>query len=624
MANAVPNEVVSQIQNEVNIVDIVSQYVQLKKRGKNYFGFCPFHDEKTPSFSVAEEKQLYYCFSCGRGGSVFSFISEVENISFPEAVEKVVDIAHLPYELNISQGNTNNTKHLEYQGLYQAHKEAQALYEHILQHTNGGDKALRYLIDRGYTEETIKLFGLGYSPKNREILVNQVKGLNISEEDMIESGLFVHREETNEFLDRFSRRIMIPLRDASGQVIGFSGRVLVDETNEIEQSFSEDVQAKYLNSPETKLFNKRNFLFNFDQARSHIRKNGLAVLFEGYMDVIASWQAGVKEGIASMGTSLTQEQINILNRVTDKVLIAYDGDEPGLHATNRAIELIQQYSNMQVLVLPLEEGLDPDEYIQKYGNDAYKDKLYNHSETVFQFRRRYYRSQYNLTVEKDKVTYIELLIQEIGRITSPIEQDLMMSELEREFSLSKAVITERLAHYQKQQERQMAKTSVVEQPVISMVNKPKSMLEIPQKQLLYRLIHSPESWNYLFIYDDEFSFHDAEFQELYYLLQELRMHNDHEVELGLFMAMLVDEQLQSIVASLEWLDMPEDCTSKEIEELAYYISTREKLLRRSQQVKIDLQVALTQGDTTLAQELMLEQIAIQKQLKMRIKTPTQG
>lgn len=320
----IPQELIDEIREKANIVDIVGQYVQLKKTGKNYSGLCPFHNEKTPSFSVAEDKQFYHCFGCGRGGNVFRFLQEIDGISFPEAVAKVADFEQIsiPQEYREAEASSGNS---EQRQLIELHEKAQELYHHLLMNTAVGEQALTYLHERGLDDETIAEFGIGFAPNQRQFLEQVFQNEGFDKELYEASGLFVARDDGH-FADRFYQRIMFPIRDPRGKTIAFSGRFF--KTAE----FPGEDQPKYLNSPETSLFNKRMVLFNFDKARGTIRKESTVFLFEGFMDVIAAWRSGVKNGIASMGTSLTQQQVAAMERLADTIVICYDGDRAGIEA----------------------------------------------------------------------------------------------------------------------------------------------------------------------------------------------------------------------------------------------------------------------------------------------------
>ena len=295
MAMMIPDEVVNRVRQETNIVDVVSQYVQLKKSGKNLFGFCPFHDEKTPSFSVAEEKQIFHCFSCGRGGNVFTFLMEVDGLSFPEAVFKTAELSHVKLDERLTTSNFGEQKtDSKKEKLIKAHVETAELFHHVLLNTKVGEEALQYLLDRGLTRELIETFNIGFAPAERTMLYQYLTGKEYDKTLLSETGLFVERD-SGELLDRFYNRIMFPIRNQQGKTIAFSGRIFKVESTEGKAA------PKYSNSTETYLFNKRNVLFNYDLARANIRREKEVILFEGFMDVIASWDAGVKNGVASIG-----------------------------------------------------------------------------------------------------------------------------------------------------------------------------------------------------------------------------------------------------------------------------------------------------------------------------------
>ena len=299
MSQRLSKETIQSIQSQVNILDIVGQFVQLRKQGKSLFGRCPFHDERTPSFTVTEEKQLFHCFSCGRGGNVFNFMQELESLSFPESVVRVAELAHIPLDVEIPSSQQAIPQ--KERKLFAAHEKASEFYSHVLFNTKGGQEALHYLTDRGYTIDTLKEFGFGFSLKDRTQLTQLLQDLELTEQEMEATGLFV--ESQSGVFDRFNQRIMIPLRNEHGQIVGFSGRVLPGYSDEFAS------QAKYLNSPETPLFAKRNFLFNFDLAKKNIRKENKVILFEGYMDVIKAHQNGMKNAVALMGTNIDNNKL---------------------------------------------------------------------------------------------------------------------------------------------------------------------------------------------------------------------------------------------------------------------------------------------------------------------------
>ncbi|UEA31289.1 DNA primase [Granulicatella elegans] len=607
MSQVIPEETLNQIQSQVNIVDIISQYVSLKKRGKNYFGHCPFHDERTPSFSVTEEKQLYHCFSCGRGGSIFSFIAEIEGLSFVESVAKVAELAQIPFDnkYSVSKPSVQDT----HQPLITAHEKAAEFYQHVLLQTRGGEKALDYLQNRGYTLETIQTFKMGLALKDRTYVTNLIKQIPLTPQQMEESGLFISRND--DFIDRFYHRIMIPLRNEQGKVIAFSGRILPQD-----EEMGDEQEAKYLNSSETPIFNKRQFLFNYDLAKSAIRKSGQVVLYEGYMDVIASWQAGAKNGVASMGTSLTKEQIQILSRVANEIIIAYDSDRAGLDATNRAIELLQENSSLTISILSLDAGKDPDEFIQQRGAEAYLEQLFHYTESVFQFKKRYFSKQYRLEIEREKVQFLEQMTLELAKISKPIEREFAIKSLSDEFGISVDLLSSQV-YFAQRKFKQQSSQSTRQWTTSSVKISQESPMEISQKQLLYRLLHSPEAWSYLLREDEEFEFPFVDYQQFYILLKSYREQHLEELLVQEFMNFLDESDTvnRNLLSMIEWLEMPQECTEKEIHDLMYFLSRKEDLKQQYQRCLQEMKEAQLSNDATRANQLMIELVNIQKQLK---------
>ena len=607
MSQVIPEETLNQIQSQVNIVDIVSQYVSLKKRGKNYFGHCPFHDERTPSFSVTEEKQIYHCFSCGRGGTVFSFISEIEGLSFVESVAKVAELAQIPFENKYS--SSRPAVQDTYQPLIIAHEKAAEFYQHVLLQTRGGEKALEYLQNRGYTLETIQTFNMGLALKDRTYVTNLMQQIPLTPQQMEESGLFISRND--DFIDRFYHRIMIPLRNEQGKVIAFSGRILPQDDQMVDEQ-----EAKYLNSSETPIFNKRKFLFNYDLAKSAIRKTGQVVLYEGYMDVIASWQAGAKNGVASMGTSLTKEQIQILSKVANEIIIAYDSDRPGLDATNRAIELLQENSSLIISILSLDAGKDPDEFIQQRGAEAYLEQLAHHTESVFQFKKRYFSKQYRLEIEREKIQFLEQMTMELAKISKSIEREFAIKSLSDEFGISVDLLSSQVNFIQRKFKKQSSNQTGqwISNP---MKISQDSAMEVSQKQLLYRLLHSPEAWNYMGRENMEFEFPSEDYQQFYILLKSYREQHLDEVLVQEFMNFLDESDTvnRNLLSMIEWLEMPEECTEKEIHDLMYFLSKKEDLKQQYQRCMQEMKEAQLSNDAIRANQLMMELVNIQKQLK---------
>ncbi|MGI6007445.1 MAG: DNA primase [Ruminococcus sp.] len=351
------DELIEEIRSRNDIVDVISGYVQLKKKGSSWFGLCPFHNEKSPSFSVSRDKQMYYCFGCGAGGNVFTFIMEYENFSFVEAVQFLADRAGVELPKQEYSREAQKEADLKSQ-LLQIHKEAARFYFYQLT-GKGGENALLYLQNRQLSRETIVKFGLGYSAKYSNVLYRYLKGKGYSDELLIQTGLF-NQDEKRGMYDKFWNRVMFPIMDVNNRVIGFGGRVMGDG------------KPKYLNSPETRIFDKSRNLYGLNFARTSRRKNLIAC--EGYMDVISMHQAGFDNAVASLGTALTSAQASLMKRYTDEVLLLYDSDEAGQKAALRAIPLLRQ-ANLAQKVIDLSPHKDPDEFIKAEGAEAFEKRL---------------------------------------------------------------------------------------------------------------------------------------------------------------------------------------------------------------------------------------------------------
>lgn len=429
MAGRITDDKLDEIREAVNIADYIGQYVALDKRGQNLFGLCPFVPEKTPSFTVTESKQLFKCFSCGRGGNVFSFVMEYDHLDFVQAVKKVADFAGVELDVQTSnQPQESPAARKQKQILAQVNE----FMQHLLLNTEGGQPALTYLHDRGLTDETIAAFGIGYAPAAGELLVKFMNGKDYTRDEQRQTGLLVDRDN-GQLSARFTDRVMFPLRNDRGATIGFSGRTMNPGKT----------AAKYLNSPETLIFNKSDVLFNLDKAtRTPGGPSRELILFEGYMDVISAYQAGVTNGVASMGTSLTPKQVKIIARHADKVTICYDGDAPGQKAIERALTLFAD-TQIDVGVTFIPDSLDPDEFIQKRGADAFKKQM----QTVLTptaFRLHHLQSGVDMNNDHAKLQYVNAALQLIKAETDTVAQAVYLEQVAEQSGVSAQVLTEEL------------------------------------------------------------------------------------------------------------------------------------------------------------------------------------
>ncbi|HBG9450431.1 TPA: DNA primase [Enterococcus faecalis] len=622
MAQRIPQEVIEEVRHRTNIVDIIGQYVQLKKSGKNYMGLCPFHEERSPSFSVAEDKQIFHCFGCGKGGTVFNFLQEIEGISFPESVKRVADLEHLSVDFDWSEPRevADTPENQQRRSLLQLHSKAAELYHHILVNTKIGEPALNYLLERGLTQELIETFQIGFAPQKRDFLSQVFKNEQLDETLFEPSGLFVQRDNGT-FLDRFYQRIMFPINDPQGNVIAFSGRLLKTA------DFPGDEMPKYLNSPETTLFNKRETLFNFDKARKEIRKENTVLLFEGFMDVIAAWQSGVKSGVASMGTSLTNEQIRRLERVAKEVVICYDGDNAGVQATNRAIQLLQENSHFDLSIVSIPEKLDPDEYVRKYGAEAFQNLANHGRETVFSFKMNYHRLTRNMNNEKEQLDYVNELLRELTNVQSPLERDRYLNQIAQEFQLSVHSLEEQFNQLkqeqrsvQRQERQQFYQDEMMpppmEEPVFEenhVQNKlPLTQVQKAERSLLFRLMNEQGVRQTIQQLPD-FAFAHDEYQELYFLLESYAtLHQSFDI--ADFINFLQDNQTKQLAIEIAYQNLSEESSEREVADLLHVIALS-SIAEAIEQKKIQQQEAKRVGNQQLEAELTMEIIQLARQLK---------
>ncbi|BBW95563.1 DNA primase [Geobacillus sp. FSL W8-0032] len=437
MGHRIPEETIEAIRRGVDIVDVIGEYVQLKKQGRNYFGLCPFHGEKTPSFSVSPEKQIFHCFGCGAGGNVFTFLMDIEGLSFVEAAKRLavkagVDLSS--YDENVGEGADGPAS--EAKAMMEAHALLKRFYHHLLVHTKEGQAALDALQARGWTMDTIERFEIGYAPDVPDAAAKLLESRAFSLVLMEKAGLLLKRED-GRYVDRFRNRVMFPIHDHRGATVGFSGRSLGEG------------QPKYINSPETPIFRKGTLFYFFHEARVPIRKRQEALLVEGFADVISAVQAGVDYVVAAMGTSLTEEQARLLRRHAETVTICYDGDRAGMDAAWRAAEQLSALG-CQIKVASLPDGLDPDEYIRVYGADRFVGEIAA-ARPLMAFKLERLRHGKNLQEEGDRLRYIEEALREISKLSSPVEKDYYVRQLAEEFSLSLSALYEQLSHHKREQ-----------------------------------------------------------------------------------------------------------------------------------------------------------------------------
>ncbi|MGG0656658.1 DNA primase [Rummeliibacillus pycnus] len=482
MAQKIPEEIIEQIRSKADIVDVVGDYVQLTKRGRNYFGLCPFHGEQTPSFSVSTDKQIFHCFGCGAGGSAITFLMDIENLSFQEATAKLGERVGVHVDVSSTTEHHIHPISPEEGRMKEAHSFAAEYYQHLLLNTEEGEQGLNYLQQRGFTKEEIETNGIGFSLPHWDSLTQLLTRKGFSLEEMEQCGLIIKREDGSGYFDRFRGRVMFPIRDEQGKIIAFSGRIL--------DSGGED--AKYLNSPESPIFHKGQVLYNLDQARPIIRKERNVVLFEGFMDVLSAKRAGVFNGVASMGTALTVQHMTKLKRLSDHIIVCYDGDKAGWEAARKAAEMLHaERLNVEVAVLPT--GLDPDEYIQQFGPEAFKEKVISEPQSYVAFMLMYARRNKNFQYQNDILQYVDEALNYLVEGISPIEKELYIKQISMDTNISEETLQMQL----RQKEAQVAKGSKrfeqQMQPKTEQITLPKkkvTAIDRAERLLLAHMLHN--------------------------------------------------------------------------------------------------------------------------------------
>ena len=412
----VPEETIERIRNTADIYDVVAQYVDLKKRGRNFFGLCPFHSEKTPSFSVAPDKQIYHCFGCGAGGNVFSFIVEHEKISFIEAVKQ------LGHKYGIQVDYQSGPSNKIFSSLYELHDIAVNLYHNIL-FSEKGKAALEYLHNRGLNDDTIKTYHIGFAPDSWDTLSNTIKTSSFKDNVYEKTGLFIKTDRG--WRDRFRSRIMFPIYHQSGKAIAFGGRI-----------FNNDDPAKYLNSPETPLYRKSEVFYGLHKTRDSIRKFSTAVLVEGYTDFLQLVQLGIPNVVALSGTALGNNHASQIRKFASKVYLAYDGDDAGINATLRAGYVLFQ-AGVEPLVIPMPNDKDPDDWVREEGVNAFQEAM--GSSIPLLLFHLHKRDVKNLS-GTDRSRIVKEILKEISLINDGIIRDDLLKSLSQELQLDEVEV----------------------------------------------------------------------------------------------------------------------------------------------------------------------------------------
>jgi DNA primase len=470
----IPHEFIDDLRDRVDIVEIVKNYVLLKKQGQNYIGLCPFHSEKTSSFVVSPHKQIFHCFGCGKGGNVFTFLMEKEVFTFPEAVSHLANYCGIPIPYEDKSPEKAKRDALR-ERFYHINKLAADFFQKTL-YKASGQKAIRYLQGRGLNEHICEKFLLGSAPDSWDKLSSYLLNEGVREDEILTLGLAVKSQKGN-LVDRFRNRLIFPIMDDRGRIIGFGGRVL------------DDSQPKYLNSPETPLFNKGRQLYGLNLAKGSIRSSERAILMEGYMDVIAAHEYGITEAVGTLGTALTAEQGKLLMRYTYNAVICFDADAAGQEATMRGLDVLQQLG-IKVGVMIMPEGKDPDEVLRKRGQN-YFTELIHQACSLFEYKYLKLVEKHNKDSMSGKIEIIQELLPDMYKVQSPVERQGFIQMLAERLSFSEQAIHAEIKKFQTGQvkgEKSEKKLQLSKDKIITAVEKAQSILirfilEIPEIML---------------------------------------------------------------------------------------------------------------------------------------------
>ncbi|MBO8156058.1 MAG: DNA primase [Bacillaceae bacterium] len=601
MPDQLKDQFIEELRASNDIVEVVGEYVQLKKQGRNYFGLCPFHNENTPSFSVSPEKQIFHCFGCGKGGNVLTFVMEIEGISFKEAVARLAEKSgkSLPESFKTEHVSPANQ---EARNILEAHQLLTKLYHHLLKHTKEGKDAYQYLIKRGITDETIDAFQIGYAPDSKTFVASFLEKKGFHLQTMVKAGLLSVTGE-NSYIDRFRGRVIFPIRNHQGKTVAFGGRTLTDQ------------QPKYINSPETDIFHKGKMFFNFDLARPHIRKKSEAVLVEGAVDVIASYQAGVQNVIATLGTALTDVQAQLLRRYVDTVIICYDADQAGLEATIKAASQLKKVG-CYVKIAQMKDGMDPDEYIQTYGSESFHQHVIQANISYMSFYLKYLRREFNLQLETDRIRYIEKALDYISAVDKPVEREHYLKDLADEFELSRETLTQEI-RYRRRKMGKYKDNQLEERHNNSSSLKKESEKLLPafhnaERYLLAYMVKDREIADYVqqelggaFLINE----HQVIVTYLYAFYEE-----NHQADISSFIEYLPDEHLRNLISKIALLPVSDTTSNREIQDYINVIRN-EKLRKELHKLELEQREAERQKNPVRAAQIAMEILELKKQQK---------
>ncbi|MEK4039251.1 DNA primase [Paenibacillus sp. FSL F4-0122] len=599
----IPEEVIESVLARHDIVDTVVKVVHLSKQGKYLWGLCPFHSEKTPSFTVTPDRGVFHCFGCGMGGNAIKFRMEIEGLTFPEAVRIMAEESDIP--VPEGKGGMMSPPDPERDRLIQAYEWSAKFYHYLLKNTEHGKAAMDYLRGRNFSDKMIDQFQIGYAPDRWDTLLQFLEKRNFDLAEMEKGGLLSARGEGKGYLDRFRGRIIFPIANRTGKVIAFAGRILGEG------------QPKYLNSPESRLFNKSRILYNLHQSKASIRKTRQIVLFEGYGDVISSWEAGVHNGVATMGTSLTEGHVALMKSLADEIILSYDGDRAGQAAAMKAIPMLEG-SGLRVKIALLPSGVDPDEFISKHGGERFKDQVIDSAVSSIKFKLIYLKKNHILLEEDGKIAYVKEALEVIASLHSSTEREVYLKEIAAELELSydslkqdcnllRASMQKNIPEGDNNDKRWnngRHKKGQVQTPTLL------PAYHVAERRLLSFMIQDPEAATYVGErLGEDFNIVDhaaiAAYLYAYYA-------QGKPPGISRFLSSLQDDRLEKTATSISMMDTPPDWNMQVLDDCIREVR-KYPLQRKMEQKREEMIQAEKSGDFLRAAQIASEIIALERQ-----------
>ena len=545
----IENSVINDIRNHVDIVEIISGFVPLVARGKNYFGVCPFHDDHSPSMSVSKEKQIFTCFSCGATGNVFKFLQDYESIGFVEAVKKCADVAGIP--LNVT--TTANTTYDKYKELYEIYNISQKFYQNNM-NSSLAHNAKKYLQGRNVCENIIKEFEIGLSLNENNQLTKLLQSKKIDDKYLLQSGLVAESENRVDLYDLFRNRIMFPIHDSYGKLVGYNGR-----------SYQDDNANKYVNTKETAIFKKRDILYNYHRAKDAARIKKEIIIMEGPMDVIRAASINIKHVVASMGTAIGSSQAMLIRKLSSNVVLCFDGDEAGLKVTNAAIDELVKLG-ISPRIVRFENNSDPDDYITNYGSDAF-EKLIDNAMNLMEFKEFIFKRNIDLSSPEEAAKYVNRMIKELNSIEDDVLREITIKRLSEDANLSIDFIKSKL-------EEKVTKEEIP----VKEKKKRISKCEKSERNLLYYMLNNQ---NVIKLYDKKITYMPTEkYRHLAFQISAFFKQNDYIDVADLLTELRDDEVSVKTIGELENLSLKLEVDMDEIEDYLNNIRDHNEEMQR--------------------------------------------